>query len=412
MKKTRRAVQFGFLAIVVGGIFAVGANCERWCPFGGVEGVYTYASEGNMLCSLGVSNFFILGGVLLITVLLRRAFCGYMCPLGTISEWLRGLARRLGVPGLRVPHRVDRVLASLKYAVLAVILVATYRAGELIFRGFDPCYALITMNSPQGTDIADITVWAYVVAGAIALASLVMVMPFCRWFCPMAAVLSPISRFALTRIERDAEACRGCGQCSEHCPTAIPVDQLQQVKAARCLSCMNCVDSCPRKGKGDGALRWRPPRWLGPRWPQAALIGILLACTTAAVAASYLFAIPSFVKTHGDPPAEVTQIRLQVKGLTCRGRANQFFYFLQRDDLWEVPGYFKVEAWPGPDLADVIVTFDPAATDERAIQRAITAPYYDAAADFARRDSPFRIEGYDPTEIDIDRELDALLQLP
>jgi len=250
LKKTRRVVQFAFLALVVGGIFAVGANCERWCPF---------------------------GGVLLITLLLRRAFCGYMCPLGTISEWLRSVARRLGVPGIRVPQRLDRVLASLKHAVLAVILVATYRAGELIFRGFDPCYALITMNSPAGTEIADITIWAYVVAGAIALASLAIVMPFCRWFCPMAAVLNPVSRLALTRIERDAEACRGCGQCSEHCPTAIPVDRLRQVKAARCLSCMNCMDSCPHKGKGDGVLRWRPPRWLGPRWPQAALIGILLA---------------------------------------------------------------------------------------------------------------------------------------
>jgi len=406
VKKTRRVVQFGFLALVVGAVFGVGANCERWCPFGGVEGVYTYASEGNMLCSLGVSNFFILGGVLLMTVLLRRAFCGYMCPLGTISEWLRSLAERLGVPGVRVPHGVDRVLALLKYAVLAVVLIATYRAGELIFRGFDPCYALLSRHG------VDITFWAYVVAGAIALASLVMVMPFCRWFCPMAAVLNPISRFALTRIERDADACRGCGQCSKHCPTAIPVDHLQEVKAARCLSCMNCVDSCPRKDMGTGVLRWGPAGRLGSRWPQAVLIVILLACTTAAVAASYLFPIPSFVKTHGDRPAEVAEIRLKVEGLTCRGRANLFFYFLERDDLWQIPGYFKVEAWPGPDLVDVIITFDPTATDERAIQQAITAPYYDAAADFARRDSPFRIEGYDPTEIDIDKELDALLQVP
>jgi len=138
----------------------------------------------------------------------------------------------------------------------------------------------------------------------------------------------------------------------------------------------------------------------------------VLGCTTAAVAASYLFPIPSFVKTYGDPPAEVAEFPMKVEGLTCRGRANLFFYFLRRDDLWEVPGYLMVEAWPGPALADVVVTFDPSATDQRAIQQAITAPYYDAAADFARRDSPFRIEGYDPTAIDIDRELDALLEVP
>ena len=88
--------------MVLSGVFVLGANCERWCPFGGVEAIYTYVAEGNMLCSLGVSNFFILGGVLTATLLVRRAFCGYMCPIGTISEWIRVAARWLRVPGLAI----------------------------------------------------------------------------------------------------------------------------------------------------------------------------------------------------------------------------------------------------------------------------------------------------------------------
>ena len=40
----------------------------------------------------------------------------------------------------------DRLLSVMKYVVLVVILAATYRAGELIFRGFDPCYALISRH--------------------------------------------------------------------------------------------------------------------------------------------------------------------------------------------------------------------------------------------------------------------------
>ncbi len=90
MSRTRRCVQFGFLLLVLVGVYVVGGNCERWCPFGGVEALYTYVHEGNMLCSLGTANFFMLGGVLLMTLLMRRAFCGYACPIGTISEWLRG----------------------------------------------------------------------------------------------------------------------------------------------------------------------------------------------------------------------------------------------------------------------------------------------------------------------------------
>ena len=94
MKTTRRTVQFTFLALTLSGVFLFGANCERWCPFGGVEALHAYLTEGTMVCSLGTSNFFILGGVLAMTVLLRRAFCGYVCPIGTLSEWLNSLGRR------------------------------------------------------------------------------------------------------------------------------------------------------------------------------------------------------------------------------------------------------------------------------------------------------------------------------
>ena len=164
--RTRRVVQGLFLVLVFVGVFGLQANCERWCPFGGVEAIYTYVAEGNMLCSLGVSNFFILGGVLVATLLVRRAFCGYMCPIGSLSEWLHSLGRRCGIPRLRVSSGWDRALSMLKYGVLVVVLVLTYRAGELIFRGFDPCYALLSRHGE------DITYWAYVVSGAILVASL------------------------------------------------------------------------------------------------------------------------------------------------------------------------------------------------------------------------------------------------
>lgn len=389
MKKVRHLVQFSFLALVLGSVLTVGANCERWCPFGGVEAIFTYAWEGNMLCSLGTSNFFILGGVVAMTVLARRVFCGYICPLGTISEWLNGLGRRFRLPQIRVTPRADRPLALLKYLVLAVILVLTWRASELIFRAFDPCYALISRHG------ADITYWAYVVSGAIGLASLLIMTPFCRWLCPFAAVLNPLSRFGLARVTRDLERCTDCGLCSKKCPAAIPVNQVQEVTAARCISCLDCVDSCPENAKDTPVLTWGPPRAFGPRWSQTALIGVVLLCTTTAVTASYMFPMPSFVKSRGDRPEEVSKVPLEVENLTCRGRANLFFYFLERDDKYRIPGYLKVEAWPGVGLADVDITFDPDSTDADAVKRAISEPYYDATANFWRT-SPFVIEGYDP----------------
>ena len=131
----RPVVQLGFVALTVVGVFVVGGNAERWCPFGGVEAIYTYVGEGNLLCSLGVSNILVLLGVLAATVLLRRAFCGYACPIGAISEWLAKAGRRLGLGPHAVPRRIDAALSMLKYAALGVILYFTWRTAELVFRG-------------------------------------------------------------------------------------------------------------------------------------------------------------------------------------------------------------------------------------------------------------------------------------
>jgi len=383
----RRTIQFGFLLIVLVGVFAIGGNCERWCPFGGVEALYSYLHEGNLVCSLGTANFFILGGVLGMTLLMRRAFCGYACPIGTISEWLHALARRLRLPAYRVSPWLDRHLAWLKYGLLAVILWFTWQTGELVFRGFDPCYALISRHGE------DITVWAYVAAGAVVVGSLFLMLPFCRWFCPLAAVLNPFSRFAVARIRRNAAICRDCGACEKRCPVDIPVAQVVQVTHARCIACLQCVESCP--GHRARPLTWGSP-WGGrTAWPPITISLTVLLCTSVAVAASYLYPLPSFVKTRGTAPGQTAELSLRTSNLGCRGNANLLYYFLDRDDMFAVPGYLKVEAWPGPGAAQVRVTYDPAQAGETFIQQAITEPYYEIAGEQWRM-SPFAVEGYDP----------------
>ena len=71
--------------------------------------------------------------------------------------------------------------------------------------------------------------------------------------------------------------------------------------------------------------------------------------------------------------------------------------FLFRDDLSEIPGYLKVEAWPQPGIARVRITYDPKQTDSESIKEAIIEPYYDELQSFERL-SPFEIEGYTPWE--------------
>jgi ferredoxin len=387
MQRTRRVVQGAFLALTLFGVFLLQGNAERWCPFGGVEALYTYVDEGNMTCSLGVSNFYALGGLLVVVLLLRRAFCSYLCPIGTITEWFGKLGTLVGLAPLRVPRAADRVLSLLKYGVLALIVWVTWRAGELLFRTADPCYALLSRHGE------DITFWAYVVSGAILIGAVITTVPFCRWLCPLAAVMNPLSRFGFTRVRRDEEACLECGQCEDACPMQIPVNEMLEVKSARCTSCLSCVAACPTTE--SGALVWGPPRRFGRRWPQAALVIILLLAIGTVVTAAYAFPIASYITSRGEAPAATATLELGVKGVTCRGSSNRLRYFLFRDDVFEVPGYLRLETWPGAGFARVRITYDPAKTGPAAIQDAIVTPYFSELR-HAEENSPFEIEGYAP----------------
>ena len=397
MKKARRIVQGTFLALTLVGVFYLQANAECWCPFGGVEALYTYLREGNLLCSLGIANFYVLLALIASVLLVRRAFCGYLCPVGTISDWLGALGKRLGMRNRRVPASVDRLLSAAKYFILVVVIIATWQAGELVFRGYCPAYALLSRHG------ADITLWAYVSAGAVAIVSLTLSMPFCRWLCPLAAVVNPLSRFGIARIMRDSDVCSNCGRCAQACPMAIPVDRLSEVTASRCITCMNCIDACSSKA---GPLSWGAIRGRRRVWPRAAAIGVLLMCAGTAVAAAYLAPWPSFIKSRGTPRGPIATVELRIRDLTCRGRANLLAGFLDRDDVYQIsgpasgpPGFYRLEAWPDPGVALVRISYDSSCTDVRTIQRAITEPYFDMAANRWWL-SPFVIDGYTPAGLD------------
>jgi NAD-dependent dihydropyrimidine dehydrogenase PreA subunit len=245
--------------------------------------------------------------------------------------------------------------------------------------------------------------WAYVVAGGIVLISLFITVPFCRWLCPLAAVLNPFARLGLVRVSRDTEACVDCGKCAKRCPMAIPVDERLQVKEARCTLCLDCVEACPERKSGAlvfGALPGASggaPGAVRRGWSQAAVIFIMLTCLTAAVGASYSFPLPSFVHVQGESSTETKVLDVNLENLGCRGNASLLVYFLERDDELELSGYFKLEAWPGPGLARARIVYDPAAMDEEMIKMAITEPYFDYNLDIWR-ESPFVIEGYDPLD--------------
>jgi polyferredoxin len=246
IKVARRLFQVFFLGSVV--LLAVkllaGAatrTVEYYCPMGGVVSIYGLFRKQQFICALTEMNLSLALALFAGTILTKKSFCSWVCPIGTVSEglvWMRGkVARR---QTLMIPDGADAWLANIKYVVLALIVILSYRASELVFRGYDPFYILFTGTRGHGL-IPGVSV---VVLAAVLALAFVFEMSWCRYLCPLGAAIAPLSRIGLLKVKRDGARCNGCGACDRACPHRIPVSKLRGVSRADCTNCLECVSKC------------------------------------------------------------------------------------------------------------------------------------------------------------------------
>ncbi|MEZ4638988.1 MAG: 4Fe-4S binding protein [Caldilineaceae bacterium] len=114
------------------------ASLDALCPFGGLETLWRYITSGQYVPKTHPSNV-ILGGALLLSVLFAgAAFCGWICPFGTLQDALTWLRTKLRIPELTIPRRLDRWMRYGRYITLAAILYMTISSVKLWFADYDP----------------------------------------------------------------------------------------------------------------------------------------------------------------------------------------------------------------------------------------------------------------------------------
>jgi polyferredoxin len=205
------------------------------------------------------------------SLFLRKAFCGWLCPIGTISEWLWQGGRELVHRTVALPRWADIPLRGLKYLLLGLFLYAIARmsAADLIAFMTTP-YGLVAdvkmLNFFRGLGEAS----ALVIAGLLVL-SMFVKNAWCRYLCPYGALMGLLALVSPARIRRDPSACIDCGKCAKACPSLLPVDRRLTVKSAECTGCLECVSACPV----SGALNLRMRRRVVPGWAIAAGIALL-----------------------------------------------------------------------------------------------------------------------------------------
>jgi polyferredoxin len=236
-----------------------------------------------VLAHLLSSKTFLVGSslaiiTLLLTLTAGRAWCGWICPLGTILDIITPHRNRVAVE----PAAKWR---TVKYGILITMLTAALFGNltllfldplTILFRSLtiavwpaidhiitstqaalfripalsDPVSSLDTWLRPYILPPApiynrDAWVFLLVFAGVVAL-NWAAPRFWCRYLCPLGALLGLLSKFAIFR-RVVGEDCKNCGVCSSKCPTGtIDPERGYESDPSECTMCMDCLKACPR----------------------------------------------------------------------------------------------------------------------------------------------------------------------
>ncbi len=226
-----------------------GLNCYS-CP-GAITACPLGALQNAMASSKTRAPYYIIGILCLLGLMLGRTICGFLCPTGLGQD----LLYKIKTPKLR-KSRYTRFFSYFKYVLLAVFVIAI----PVIYQGI-PAFckyicpagtfggSLFLLMNPNNSDffamLGYLFSWKFVVLVVFAVASVFIYRFFCRFICPLGAILGFFNKFALIGVSLDNGKCTDCGLCVQTCKMDV-----KRVGDHECINCGECIPVCPTKAIG------------------------------------------------------------------------------------------------------------------------------------------------------------------
>ena len=211
-----------------------------------------------------------LGTFIVLLVVLSKAFCGWICPLGFFQEVLNIVGQKLSLQQTEtLSKKATSRTRPVKWFMLIFLVfffplltgfgIVGHEFGDPFCR-ICPSRILTTLATGETKELVldssstGFWLWSVVATflfGLMMAIGLMVKQPFCR-ICPMMALNTIFKKLGLVRLVKEAKPrCEKCGLCAKACPMdihEIHTDmENKDVIYPDCNLCGRCVEFCPDK---------------------------------------------------------------------------------------------------------------------------------------------------------------------
>ena len=192
---------------------------------------------------IAIPSILYLSLFMLLAVLFGRFFCGWICPFGTLLDYLEDISPIKG--RLTLPEELKD--PSIKYVVLAAFLFVSFIGSQTAFCEFCPAGTVF-----KGLSGSVIALSIPVFLGVFFIVFAYGRKTWCSYLCPLGAFFGLFSKMHFFGIKAEKDQCVKCFMCNNVCPMDILIVEKyiskgKKINDGDCIKCMNCVDACPRK---------------------------------------------------------------------------------------------------------------------------------------------------------------------
>ncbi|MEX2727766.1 MAG: 4Fe-4S binding protein [Candidatus Sigynarchaeum springense] len=278
-------------AVFWGGVFATDLSffetLFRYVPFLSSPRSTFSDSGGFLEIMLGsfvaqIFPLFLLGLVIIITIIFGRSACGWMCPAGFIQD-IFGWAGEVTNNTRQVSVTSHPFLSRVKNWILGLLLIFTVPAVFITDKttytlylqtlgdfgknplGFWSLDEFLFVFVPRVTNELAVDQnldylannWLVIIQGLFYLVVIILTFYFprsyCRYLCPYGALTRPFAKHAIIALSRNPTKCVGrkeCGACELACPMQIRIIDEPYAKISgngECILCGKCKDACDKK---------------------------------------------------------------------------------------------------------------------------------------------------------------------